>query len=51
MQEKEKIYCIFNNKKESFQSQIENAFKEYLKDNKSIEIQGKQVYNDQADDC
>lgn len=55
MEEKEKIYCIFNNEKEYFQSQIEKAFKEYLKDamkeNKAIEMQSKQVYNNLADDC
>lgn len=55
MEKKEKIYFIFNNEKESFHSQMQKAFKEYLKDamkeNKAIEMQGKQVYNDLADDC
>lgn len=55
MEEKEKIYCIFNNEKKSFQTQIEKAFKGYLKDvmkdNKAIELQGEQVYNDLTDDC
>ena len=55
MEEKEKIYCIFNNEKESFQSQIEKAFKEYLKEemkeDKDIEMPSKQVYNNLADDC
>lgn len=51
----EKIFCIFNNENEDFRSQIEKAFREYLKDamkdNKVIEIQSKQVYNNLADDC
>ncbi len=48
LENKEKIYCIFNNEKESFHSQIEKAFKEYLKD---LEMQDKQIYNNIADDC
>ena len=51
MEEKEKIYCIFNNEEKEFQSQIEKAFKEYLKDSENIEIQKKQIYNSQVDDC
>lgn len=31
-QENNEVYCIFNNDKESINIQIENAFKEYLKD-------------------